>query len=298
MKLDYISVNLLSEFKDLNNVLFLDYILKKEKWKLIKNINKYSGEVGYQLYFGKGIQVDNNYEYGFSHLLDKENTYKELERFINYRMEMTMSKLEDFKIIKDFCSKFDGYNINDYLYYIGITSIKEDINQEDLFTLMEICNKFCGDYTDPIVASSALAYEVFESKNITLEELEKLSTDKFYEWYENGRTCGYALEKSDEPYKIKIGFNSSGCKKDDSIIVGEGSVYYYDTEEEYDLSDESGVVEFKFKYNINHQKIFDVECENEDAKCRVEGNEDDFIDNIITNLLPELNQEDIEMERE
>lgn len=297
MQSNFISVNLLDEFKDLKDIKALEEILKKEKWELVKSIDEYSEEIGYQLYFGKGIQVDNYYEYGFPHLLNRKDTYKELERLINYRMRRFMNKLEDFKIIKKFCNSFKSFNINDYLYYVGITSVKEDISTDELDTLLYLCDKFCGDYTDPIVASSALAYELFEVNNITLDELKKLSTDDFYEWYDNGRTCGRALEKSDEPYMVKIGFDCPECKKDGSIIIGEGSVYYYDTEEEYDSGDESSVVDFRFKYNINQHEVFDVECEDEDSKYRVESNEDDFIDNIISNLLPELNKEDIEMER-
>lgn len=297
MKPNFNTVNLLDEFKDLKDIMVLEKILEKEKWKLIKYVDEYSEEIGYQLYFGDGVQVDNNYEYGFPHLLNKEDTYKELERFINYRMEEFVNRLEDFKIIKNYCNSFKNFNINDYLYYVGITSVKEDISPDELDTLIDLCDRFCGDYTDPIVASSALAYELFEANNITLESLKNLSTDEFHEWYDNGRTCGQALEKSDEPYKIKIGFNCSKCKKDGSIIIGEGSVYYYDTEEEYNSCDESNVVEFKFKYNINQHEIFDVECENESAKYHVESNEDNFIDNITSNLLPELNKEDLEMER-
>lgn len=83
MQSNFISVNLLDEFKDLKDIKVLEEILKKEKWELVKNIDEYSEEIGYQLYFGKGVQVDNNYEYGFPHLLNKDDTYKELERLIN-----------------------------------------------------------------------------------------------------------------------------------------------------------------------------------------------------------------------
>ncbi len=297
MNSNFISVNILSEFKDLEDIMILKNIFEKEKWKLIKSIDEFSKEVGYQLYFGEKVQVDNNYEYGFPCLLNKDETYKELERFISYRKERFMNRLENFKIMKKFCNSFKDFNINDYLYYLGITSIKEDIDPDKLNVLIDLCDKFCSDYTDPIVASSALAYQLFEANNITLEDLQKLSTDEFHEWYDDGRTCGQALEKSDEPYKVKIGFDYSECKKNGSIIIGEGSVYYYDTEEEYDSCDESNVIDFKFKYNINQHEIFDVECESEDAKYCVESNKDNFIDNIISNLLPELNKEDIEMER-
>lgn len=72
MKPNYVPVNILEEFKDLEKAVALDELFKKEKWKLVKAYDDYSKEIGYQLYFGEGIQVDNNYEYGFPYLLNRE----------------------------------------------------------------------------------------------------------------------------------------------------------------------------------------------------------------------------------
>lgn len=209
-----------------------------------------------------------------------------------------MNKVEDFQHLKKICDGLENFSVDNFLYYIGITNVKEDISPSELDSLIEICNKFCGDYTNPIAASSSLAYEVFEKNSITLVELKRLSIDEFYEWYDNGRSWGQSLKASNEPYKVQIGFGYSEFKRDGNIIIGEGLVYYYDTEEEYNSCDVSNKIDFKFKYNINSEKVFDVECEDEDAKCRVENDCDGFIDNIKFNLLPRMQNEDIEMERE
>lgn len=86
---DYTLVDLLNEFKDISNVDKLNDIFEKNHWKLLRTNDNY-----YQLYFGKNVQVDNMVEYGFSHLLDEKDTKKELERFINYRIELEKNEKE------------------------------------------------------------------------------------------------------------------------------------------------------------------------------------------------------------
>ena len=39
------------------------------------------GDIGYQVYFGKGVQVDNLFEYGFPHLYDAEMVISFAEDF-------------------------------------------------------------------------------------------------------------------------------------------------------------------------------------------------------------------------
>lgn len=105
-----------------------------------------------------------------------------------------MKKIEDYKKIKDYCANFDDYQIYDYLYFIGITNVKEDINDEDLLLLMDKCEQVCGDYTDPIEVGQSLANEVFEEKSITIEQLRNLTIDQFYDWYNNEKDLGINIK--------------------------------------------------------------------------------------------------------
>ena len=89
---DYATVDLLTEFKELTNVDKIKNFFEKNNWKLLKTKDDY-----YQLYFGKNVQVDNMYEFGFSYLLDKEATKESLERFINYRIELESTSNKDSK---------------------------------------------------------------------------------------------------------------------------------------------------------------------------------------------------------
>lgn len=86
---DYILVDIMTEFKDIKNVDKLNAFFEKSHWKILKTNDNY-----YQLYFGKNVQVDNMFEYGFSHLLGEDVTKKELERFINYRIELEKKENE------------------------------------------------------------------------------------------------------------------------------------------------------------------------------------------------------------
>ena len=89
---DYATVDLLTEFKELTNVDKIKNFFEKNNWKLLKTKDDY-----YQLYFGKNVQVDNMYEFGFSYLLDKEATKESLEKFINYRIELENTSNKDSK---------------------------------------------------------------------------------------------------------------------------------------------------------------------------------------------------------
>lgn len=52
----------------------VDQYFKRRGWdlRIVRRISKDSQE-GYQVYFGKGVQVDNHYEYGFSCLFEEED---------------------------------------------------------------------------------------------------------------------------------------------------------------------------------------------------------------------------------
>ena len=103
------------------------------------------------------------------------------------------------------------------------------------------------------------------------------------------------LKKVNNPKIIKIGFSYDDCYKNENIITGKGYVYYYKTQKDYDLANEYSIVDFDFKFDIDRQELFDIKSDYKDAKNRVEANEDDFIDNLICNLLPQMESEEMEM---
>lgn len=58
----------------------LDAHFREKGWKLLQ----IEGE--YQVYFGKGVQVDNSYEYGFSHLLPLDALLAFANQFYNTKL--------------------------------------------------------------------------------------------------------------------------------------------------------------------------------------------------------------------
>ena len=105
--------------------------------------------------------------------------------------------ISDYEKIKDYCASFETIDIYSYLYYIGLTNVKDDIPADELLILIEKCNSLGGEYTDPIEVGQSLANEIYEEKSITIEQLKELSVDQFYDWYNGGREIGNNL-KMDE----------------------------------------------------------------------------------------------------
>ena len=76
-----ITVDVLNEFGRMKNIEKFNEIMKEEDWKIVKIPSDVSYH--YQLYFGKGKQVYNRYEYAFSDFTFKSRFKDRLERFVN-----------------------------------------------------------------------------------------------------------------------------------------------------------------------------------------------------------------------
>jgi len=100
------------------------------------------------------------------------------------------------KALKKLAQEFYKYdcNIYDFCYYLGLTNVKEDISNKDLEVLLSKCEELRGEYNDPIEVGRSLANTVYEDKSITIEQLKNLDTDRFNDWYIDGREVGKELE--------------------------------------------------------------------------------------------------------
>lgn len=99
---EILPVNTLEEFSALENVEVLDKLLKDNNWQLVK-IKSERG-FKYQLYFGKGVQVDNRYEYAYFDFQYKSRIMDRLQRLINYEIKNSKINL----------SKFIGHQLNSF----------------------------------------------------------------------------------------------------------------------------------------------------------------------------------------
>ena len=108
-----------------------------------------------------------------------------------------MSKVNE---LKKLAKEFYKYNfsIYDFCYYLGLTNVKEDINDKDLEILLNKCSELSGEYTDPIEVGQSLADLIYEEKSITIDKLKTLDAERFIDWYIDGREVGNELEKEQE----------------------------------------------------------------------------------------------------
>jgi hypothetical protein len=74
---------------------YIDKILEEEKWEL--QILQNGDCEGYQLFLGEGIQVDNQFEYGFPHLYELDDVLAFAEQFYDYRKSLTEEELQRIK---------------------------------------------------------------------------------------------------------------------------------------------------------------------------------------------------------
>ena len=89
-----ITVDVLSEFGRMKNIEKFNEIMKEEDWKIVKIPSDVSYH--YQLYFGKGKQVYNRYEYAFSDFTFKSRFKDRLERFVNNVVKQKELNLDNF----------------------------------------------------------------------------------------------------------------------------------------------------------------------------------------------------------
>ena len=99
---------------------------------------------------------------------------------------MNNKRIKDFQNIKEYCNKFDTFSIYDYLYFIGITNVIEDMPEEDLNFLIDKCSSLDGDYTDPIEVGQSIATSI-EDGDISIEQIKHSSVEEFKRWYYDSR---------------------------------------------------------------------------------------------------------------
>lgn len=80
--IEHIETKIVKFSEIMNNVVgnFIDEYYAKEGWEL-QFIRTADGTTGYQTFFGKGVSVDNNYEYGFPYLYGLDEVIDFAESF-------------------------------------------------------------------------------------------------------------------------------------------------------------------------------------------------------------------------
>ena len=213
---------------------------------------------------------------------DKE-MFGKMKNNIENNLNIKFNELDTMTKMKE--DNLENNNKKPILNFDNITEIRKFITKNE-----------SGLYTGKNVEGQEVRVWLEKAKGM---KVEVLNSKNYWEWNEYDES-GFLVGQGVDPYKeleddnekiIKIGFDCEECSKQGNIITGKGCVYYYANESDYDKCKEDGIADFRFKYDISKSEIYDVECDNEDAKNRVEMDEDNFIDNLKNNLLPELEKD-------
>ncbi len=172
---NYDIVNLLDEFSDIKDIDRISSIFEKEGWNLIRSKDNSSL---FQLYFGEGKQVDNMYEYAFPHLLDRQSTKAELERFIKYRLSLEKSKEAYNAYIT--MPEYHKNNIKSYYIYDGIYTCFPDVSEEDAKFIFKICDRIENENINPFSIAHYLT-DHYSRGNISKEDMENATSGEICE---------------------------------------------------------------------------------------------------------------------
>ena len=213
---------------------------------------------------------------------DKE-MFGKMKNNIENSLNIKFNELDTMTKMKE--DNLENNNKKPILNFDNITEIRKFITKNE-----------SGLYTGKNVEGQEVRVWLEKAKGM---KVEVLNSKNYWEWNEYDES-GFLVGQGVDPYKeleddnekiIKIGFDCEECSKQGNIITGKGCVYYYANESDYDKCKEDGIADFRFKYDISKSEVYDVECDDEDAKNRVEMDEDNFIDNLKNNLLPELEKD-------
>lgn len=132
---EFLPVDVLDEFGDMKNIDFFYNLMKRENWQMIKI--KRNRNYLYQLYFGKGKQVDNRYEYCYAQFQGKGRFEERLAMFINSKKKEEEVNLKKFvgRKLNTFQARYvlpDGEVIHTDIKCIGLV-LGVSNNQVDLY---------------------------------------------------------------------------------------------------------------------------------------------------------------------
>lgn len=271
-------VNTLEEFDKLQNVEILDRLLKRNGWQLVKIPSDRGFK--YQLYFGKGKQVDNRYEYGYAKFEYKSRIMDRLQRLIDYEIKNAEIDINKFigRKLNFFGAKYEMIS-GETIYIdaecigvvLGINNDKVDLFdikkpiKERLFSIgIEEFKKSVKDGFYKVNYSALSNYEKLEIRRYIKNKLDKFS-EICGDWnYRNIDMTDSHLAS----IKIKDSTISILCEKystelDEYVFCPAGEVKDKNITKEFnllDLSNKENVLSFISKINnyIDYSKVADA----------------------------------------
>lgn len=94
-----------------------------------------------------------------------------------------IEKINDYKKLYEYSETLEHFQINDYLFYVGIVQVNKEIPVEEIRDLLNICHDFYEDNISRIKMGEELAKVIYQDKYLTLEQLERIPSDNILEYY-------------------------------------------------------------------------------------------------------------------
>ena len=94
------------------------------------------------------------------------------------------NKILEYRKIKETLYDIGDYTINDFLFYLGITSINVKISNEQVDELMEYCKEVYTDNMDPYILSRDLANVVYRYLYMPFKQLKRVPAKTIETYYE------------------------------------------------------------------------------------------------------------------
>lgn len=185
---EFLPVDVLEEFGNMKNIDFFYNLMKRENWQIVKV--KRDRTYLYQLYFGKGKQVDNRYEYCYAQFQGKGRFKERLSMFVNAKKkeeEINLRKYMGRKLnfFQTCYTTIDGEKMYADIKFIGLVlginnkkvdmyDYKKPIGEQ--FYTIEL-NDFLKDVYDgkyKVNRNMLNWYEKLENRKYQMLKLEKL----------------------------------------------------------------------------------------------------------------------------
>lgn len=181
---EFMPVDVLEEFGNMKNIDFFNNLMKRENWQIVKI--KRNRSYLYQLYFGKGKQVDNRYEYCYAQFQGKGRFKDRLSMFINAK-----KKEEEINL-----RKYMGRKLNFFqTCYTTIDGEKMYADIKCIGLVLGINNKKVDlyDYKQPI-GEQFYTIELDDFLNNVYEGKYKVNRN-LLNWYEKLENRKYQMSK-------------------------------------------------------------------------------------------------------
>lgn len=165
--------------------------------------------------------------------------------------------LECYKSLANLIKNLTDFKIYDFIYYLGISILDIQLTDEEIVKLIDICKSVNDGKLDSFSLARSLTDVVFIKKYMTLEQLERVSTDTIQTYFidENMSALRYYFENYSETVTSTKNVKY-GCSYTIARVIDNG----YSVELHYDSSGKS-TIEYgvKMSYDFWENEVEEID---------------------------------------